>query len=118
VSARHPVSGQFMEGSQGQALMAHKEAQEAAFAAMVPPAPDRPAASPQPVYVGGDADPGGRDIVAADPAGAVANTEARYGELQSDTFGQGSAIGDLMDLPPVPDAASKHIAGPDTGYPA
>jgi hypothetical protein len=118
VSARHPVSGQFMPGDQGQALMAHKEAQEAAFAAMVPPAPDRPAASPQPVSFPGAADPGGRDIVAADPAGAVANTEARYGELQSDTYGQGSTIGDVLALAEVPDAHSKHIGGDDAGYPA
>jgi hypothetical protein len=80
-----------MPGDQGQALMAQKEAQEAAFAAMVPPAPDRPAASPQPVAVSGAADPGGRHIVAADPAGAVANTEARYGELQSDTSGRAAS---------------------------
>ena len=100
----------------GQTLLAHKEAEEAAFAAMVPPAPDRPAASPQPVYVGGDADPGGRDIVAADPGGAAANTEARYGELQSDTYGQGSTIGDVLALPEVPDAHSKHIGGEDAGY--
>ena len=118
MSARHPVSGQFMAGSQGQALMAHKEAQEAAFAAMVPPAPDRPAASPQPVSFPAAADPGGRDIVAADPAGAVANTEARYGELQSDTYGLGSQIGDLLPLPEVPDAHSKHTGGDDAGYPA
>jgi hypothetical protein len=96
----------------GQTLLAHKEAQEAAFKAMVPPAPDRPAASPQPVYVGGDADPGGRDDVAADPAGAVANAEGRYGELQSDTYGQGSQIGDLLPLPEVPDAHSKHTGPP------
>jgi hypothetical protein len=96
----------------GQTLLAHKEAQQAAFAAMVPPAPDRPAASPQPVSFPGDADAGGRDIVAADPAGAVANAEARFGELESDTFGQGSAIGDLLDLPPVPAASSKHTGPP------
>ena len=52
-----------------------------------------------PVYAGGDADAGGRDIVSATVAGAVANAEARFGELQGDTYGQGSHIGDLMDLP-------------------
>lgn len=98
--------------------MAHKAAQEAAFAAMVPPAPDRPAAGPQPVSFPGDADPGGRDIVAADPAGAMANAEARFGELAGDTYGQGSAIGDLLGLPEVPDAHSKHIGGDDAGYAA
>jgi len=98
--------------------MAHKAAQEAAFAAMVPPAPDRPAAGPQPVYAGGDADPGGRDTVAADPAGAVANAEARFGELAGDTYGLGSHIGDALDLPEVADAHSKHIGGDDAGYAA
>jgi hypothetical protein len=48
----------------------------------------------------GDSDPGGRDIVADSVAGSVAATEARYHELQGDTYGQGSHIGDLMDLPP------------------
>lgn len=98
--------------------MAYKAAQEAAFAAMVPPAPDRPAAGPQPVAFPGDADPGGRDTVAADPAGAVANAEARFGELQGDTYGQGSQIGDALDLPEVPDAHSKHTGGDDSGYAA
>ena len=75
---------------------------------MVPPAPDRPAAGPQPIAFPGDADPGGRDDVAADPAGAQASAEARFGELESDTFGMGSQIGHALDLPPVPDAGSKH----------
>lgn len=55
--------------------------------------------SPDPIYTGGDADPGGRDTVAGSVAEAVSNSEARYGELQSDTHGLGSTIGDLMDLP-------------------
>ena len=55
-----------------------------------------------PVYAGGDADAGGRDIVSATVAGAVANAEARFGELQGDTYGQGSHIGDTMTLPPSP----------------
>lgn len=58
--------------------------------------------SPAPVYVGGDADAGGRDIVAGDVAGAVANAHARFGEMQADTFGQGSQIGDNILLPPPP----------------
>lgn len=98
--------------------LAYKAAQEAAFAAMVPPAPDRPAAGPQPVAFPGDADPGGRDDVAGTVAGAVAAAEARYGELQGDTFGQGSAIGDVLTLPPGPVEQSKHTGGDDTGYPA
>ena len=56
--------------------LALRAAQEAAFAAMVPPAPDRPAAGPQPIAFPGDADPGGRDDVATDPAGAQASAEA------------------------------------------
>ena len=55
-----------------------------------------------PVYAGGDADAGGRDIVSATVAGAVVNAEAWFGELQGDTYGQGSHIGDLMNLPPSP----------------
>jgi hypothetical protein len=58
--------------------------------------------TPDPVYVGGDADAGGRDTVAGDPAGAKANSEARFGELQGDTYGQGSHIGDALALPPSP----------------
>ena len=85
---------------------------------MVPPPPDRPAAGPEPVAFPGDADPGGRDDVAADPAGAQASAEARLGELEPDTFGQGSAIGDVLALPEVPGAHSKHIGGDDAGYAA
>jgi hypothetical protein len=58
--------------------------------------------TPGPVYVGGDADAGGRDIVAGSVDGAVANAKARFGELQGDTYGQGSSIGDLVDLPGPP----------------
>jgi hypothetical protein len=55
-----------------------------------------------PVYAGGDADAGGRDTVSATVAGAVANAEARFGELAGDTYGLGSHIGDLMSFPPSP----------------
>jgi len=55
--------------------------------------------STSPIYVGGDADAGGRDDVAATVGGAVAAAEARFAEHQSDTFAQGSAIGDAMNLP-------------------
>ena len=60
------------------------------------------AGSPDPVFTGGDADAGGRDTVAGSPAEAVANTQARLSELQGDTYGFGSHIGDLMDLPAPP----------------
>ncbi len=52
------------------------------------------------IYAGGDADAGGRDDVAGSVAGAVAAAEARFTELQGDTYGTGSQIGDLMSLPP------------------
>jgi hypothetical protein len=60
------------------------------------------AGAPDPVYVGGDADAGGRDIVAGTVAGAVAAAEARFGELRGDTYGQGSQIGDSLTFPPSP----------------
>jgi hypothetical protein len=68
-----------------------------------------------PIYVGGDADPGGRDDVAASVAGSIANAEARYGEHQADTYGQGSTIGCVMDLPPVISDMSKHTGSPGAG---
>jgi len=55
-----------------------------------------------PVMFAADADPGGRDIVSGTVAGAVAAAEARFGELQGDTLGLGSHIGDLMSFPPSP----------------
>jgi hypothetical protein len=55
-----------------------------------------------PIYVGGDDDPGGRDDVASTVAESIANAQARYHEHESDTFPQGSQIGDSMTLPPVP----------------
>lgn len=60
------------------------------------------AGATSPVTWPGDADAGGRDIVSGTVAGAVAAAEARFGELQGDTYGQGSHIGDLMTLPPSP----------------
>ena len=55
-----------------------------------------------PVMFAADADAGGRDIVSGTVAGAVAAAEARFGELQGDTLGLGSHIGDLMSFPPSP----------------
>lgn len=51
------------------------------------------------INVHGDADAGGSDKITGDAAGAAAASDARWRELQSDTHGQGSVIGDLMDLP-------------------
>jgi hypothetical protein len=53
-----------------------------------------------PIQVHGDADAGGRDDVAATVAAAQAAAEARFHEHMSDTYGQGSTIGDLMMMPP------------------
>jgi hypothetical protein len=61
----------------------------------------------------GDADPGGRDPVAASVQEAVASEEARYTELAADTYGAGSTIGDVMTLPDVPAASSKHTGPVD-----
>jgi len=55
-----------------------------------------------PVNAMGDADAGGRDDVAASVAEAVANATARYHEHMSDTYAQGSTIGDILPLPPSP----------------
>lgn len=55
-----------------------------------------------PVYAGGDDDAGGRDDVAGTVAGAMANAQARYLEHESDTFAQGSVLGDVVTLPPSP----------------
>jgi hypothetical protein len=71
-----------------------------------------------PIYVGGDADAGGRDDVSASVAGSIANAQARYGEHQRDTYEQGSTVGDLLDLPEVPGQHSKHAGGDDAGYPS
>jgi hypothetical protein len=68
-----------------------------------------------PIYVGGAADAGGRDDVAASAVGAMANAEARYGEHQRDTYAQGSQIGDSMILPGVVSDMSKHAGSPGAG---
>jgi hypothetical protein len=70
--------------------------------------------TPDPIVFPGDADPGGRDTVSATVAGAVANAEARYGELAGDTYGLGSTIGDVMTLPEVPSDHSKHTGSPQS----
>lgn len=70
-----------------------------------------------PIQVHGDPDAGGTDDVAATVAGAVQAAEARFAEHQSDTFGQGSTIGDLMALTPVdsnPAVGSNEPWGPFT----
>jgi hypothetical protein len=58
--------------------------------------------TPSPIQAHGDADAGGRDDVAGSVAEAVANAEARFHEHMSDTYGQGSTIGDVMTFPPNP----------------
>jgi hypothetical protein len=72
-----------------------------------------------PVQAHGDADAGGRDDVAGDVAGAMANAEARYLEHQGDTYPQGSTIGDLMTMPPNgldPAASSPGTTDPSGSY--
>ena len=49
---------------------------------------------------------------------SIAAAAARAHELQAETYGQGSVIGELMDLPPVPEQGSKHAGGDDAGYAA
>jgi len=72
--------------------------------------------SPDPILVGGDPDAAGRDDVAGSVAEAMAAAEARYGEHQRDTYGQGSVIGDIMILPPSGlDAAVTELHGQHSG---
>jgi len=59
-----------------------------------------------PIFVGGDPDPGGRDDVRGSVGAAVAAAEARFAEHQTDTYQQGSQIGDLMNLPPLTSTGS------------
>jgi hypothetical protein len=54
------------------------------------------------IGVHGDPDAGGRDDVSGTVAGAVANATGRYLEYEADTHPAGSAIGDVMSLPPSP----------------
>jgi hypothetical protein len=49
-------------------------------------------------FPGGD-DAAGRDDVAGTVAGAVADAQARYRTHEAATYGQGSTIGKLIDLP-------------------
>jgi|SRR5215471_21739588 len=72
--------------------------------------------NPDAIYAGGDADAGGRDDVAATVAVAQANAMARQAEHKTDTYGQGSQIGDYLTLPEVPSFNSKHTGGDDAGY--
>src|SRR5258708_1990727 len=56
--------------------------------------------SPQAILVGGDADPGGRDIVSGTVAGSVTAAHARLGGQPRGTAGAGSSVGGPMGLPP------------------
>ena len=67
-----------------------------------PPAAPYYAGPLAPVDAMGDADPGGRDNVAGTVGESVTSANARLHELQSDTFGVGSTIGDLVMFPPAP----------------
>jgi hypothetical protein len=52
-----------------------------------------------PVQFTADNDPGGRDIVSGTVEGAQAAAAARLAEMEADTHGQGSTIGDVLSLP-------------------
>ena len=69
-----------------------------------------------PIQFPGDADPGGRDDVAASVAASIDAALARQAEHRGDVNAQGSRIGDLMNLPEVPTAHSKHVGGDGDGY--
>jgi len=69
------------------------------------------------IFVGGSADAGGRDDVAGTVAAAQAAAEARFHEHQTDTYGQGSQIGDLMTLPDVVSDHSLTTGGDGVGHP-
>jgi hypothetical protein len=86
---------------------------ESTFDIMAPYAPGVPSA----IFVGGGADPGGRDDVAGTVAAAQAAAEARFREHQSDTYGQGSTIGDLIALPDVVSDHSLTTGGDGAGHP-
>lgn len=45
-------------------------------------------------------DAGSRDPSSTTVSGAVDNAMAQSAEMESDTFGQGTYVGDLVNLPP------------------
>ena len=53
-----------------------------------------------------DADAGGSDTIAASVAESVAAALAHNAEMESDTHGQGTTVGDLVALPTSPDIDS------------
>jgi hypothetical protein len=55
-----------------------------------------------PIFVGGDPDPGGRDIASSTVQGAVDAREAFYMNQEADTHPQGSNLGGQMTFPPAP----------------
>jgi hypothetical protein len=103
-----------MGGVTGNAVQESGYAHDAGAGLVAPFVPG----APQAIYVGGDADAGGRDIVAGTAAGAVSNAEARFGELQGDTYGQGSAIGDRLTFPasPLDPPAGPGLTLPSGGF--
>jgi hypothetical protein len=58
-----------------------------------------------------DSDAGGNDTVAASPAEAVAMGMAHCAEMEMDTHGQGTTLGDLMAMPPAPTIDSTILDG-------
>ena len=70
---------------------------------------------PQAIAFPGDPDPGGRDDVAGTVAGAVGTAMARQAEHMTDTYGQGSQIGDALALPDVVSDHSLMTGGDGVG---
>jgi hypothetical protein len=69
--------------------------------AATPDAPYYPGAT-DPIFTGGADDAGGRSPVAGAVDAAVSAATGRWQELQSDTYAQGSTMGDLITFPPSP----------------
>jgi len=75
------------------------------------------AGAPAGIFTGADPDAGGQDPVAGNVAAAQASAQARFLELQGDTYGQGSKVGDQITLPDVVSDHSLMTGGDGAGHP-
>jgi hypothetical protein len=75
------------------------------------------AGAPAGIFTGADPDAGGQDPVAGGVAASQASAEARFRELQNDTYGQGSHVGDQITLPDVVSDHSLMTGGDGAGHP-
>jgi hypothetical protein len=107
-------SAEVLNGSSGNALQESGYAQDVNAGLVT----DYYPGAISPIAVGGDPDPGGRDVVAATTAGAVLAADAAYLEQEGDTHGPGSAIGDLMTFPgnPLDPGAAAGTTDPSGAY--